>query len=203
MIGKLTGKLDYIGSDYILLDVMGVGYKAFVSSDVLVTKSIGSVLSLFIEMIVREDQISLYGFESMHEKEWFNLLQSVQGIGAKMALNILSSMPISSIQMAILSGDDKAFKQISGIGAKIAQRIVIELKNNKEIAGVVTMVQSQAAGSGVVYKSNTSDAIDALVGLGFARTDAFKVVTEMNGENDNIEIEELIKNSLLKLSSLT
>lgn len=203
MIGKLTGRLDYIGSDYILLDVMGVGYKTFVTNDILVAKPVGSVVSLFIEMIVREDQISLYGFESMHEKDWFNLLQSVQGIGAKMALNILSAMPISTIQMAILSGDDKAFKQISGIGAKIAQRIVTELKNNKEITGVLPVSQHKAASGESIYKSNTSDAIDALVGLGFARTDAFKVVTEMNGENDNIELEELIKHSLLKLSSLT
>lgn len=200
MIGKLTGTVDYIGADHILLDVSGVGYKVFVTNELLMSRPAGMPISVFTEMIVREDQISLYGFQEMAEKEWFNLLQTVQGIGARMAISLLSSMSISELQMAILSEDDKAFKKISGIGAKIAQRIVIELKNKKEVSSSIHAFTPSTATD---ESTQVQDAIAALVGLGFSKTEAYHAVTQIKADNDNINIEDLIKHSLLKLSSLT
>ena len=129
MFAKLTGIIDSIHEGTVVLDVNGVGYLVHVSDAVRANLEEGRPASLIIETQVREDHISLFGFATRVEKEWFNVLLSVQRVGAKMALSILSAMPPEHIQRAIIAKDTNAFSRISGIGGKLAERIVVELKD--------------------------------------------------------------------------
>jgi Holliday junction DNA helicase RuvA len=126
MIGKLKGFIDEIEFGFIILDVAGVGYNVYVSAQVVHQVSLGQKATLEIEMVVREDQITLYGFLNKEERAWFRLLQGVQGVGAKVALAVLGVMSISSLRDAILCGDSKMIQSVPGIGPKLATRIVNE-----------------------------------------------------------------------------
>lgn len=123
MIGKLKGTVDEIGEDHVVLDVHGVGYVAFCSGRTLSKLSEGEAGVLHIETYVREDLIRLYGFSSKIEREWFRLLQSVQGVGAKVALAVLSTLPASDLANAIALQDKSAVSRAPGVGPKVAQRI--------------------------------------------------------------------------------
>ncbi len=130
MIGKLKGTIDEIGDDYALIDVHGVCYVAFCSSRTLSRLgSPGEAAVLFIETYVREDQLKLFGFMTALEREWFNLLQSVQGVGAKVALALLSTLTPSELANAIALQDKTAVSRAPGVGPKVAVRIITELKN--------------------------------------------------------------------------
>jgi holliday junction DNA helicase RuvA len=130
MIGKLSGLLDYITQDHILLDVNGVGYSVYISSQVMMSlPPVGSPLSLFIEMQMGEDFMRLYGFTSRHEREWFRLLLSVQGVGARVALSILSSLSTEALTRAIVLQDRALMSQAQGVGPKLATRLLMELKD--------------------------------------------------------------------------
>ena len=130
MIGKLKGTIDEIGDDHVLVDVHGVCYEVFCSSRSLGRMgSVGEAVVLFIETYVREDQLKLFGFLSALEREWFNLLQSVQGVGAKVALAVLSTLTPSELANAIALQDKTAVSRAPGVGPKVAIRIVTELKN--------------------------------------------------------------------------
>lgn len=129
MIGKIAGRVDYKTTDHALIDVRGVGYIVFLSERALMALKPGEAASFYTEMIVREDAITLYGFSSLVEKEWFRLLLAVQGVGAKAATAILGALGPDGVSRAIALGDWTAVKAAKGIGPKTAQRVVMELKD--------------------------------------------------------------------------
>ena len=151
MIGKLTGIVDVIGEDWVILDVNGVGYEVACSVRVLRALSEGESVSLAIDTYVREDVIRLFGFASEHERQWFRLLQTVQGVGAKVALAMLGTLSTQDIANAIALGDKAMIATTPGVGPKVAGRLVAELKDKapKLTAARVAMPASGAAGGAV------------------------------------------------------
>ncbi len=138
MIGKLTGRLDYRAADHILIDVRGVGYIVYCSDRTMAAlPGVGEAMSIYTDMAVREDLMQLYGFLSLVEKEWHRLLCSVQGVGAKVSLAILSALGPDGVSRSIALGDWGAVKAAKGVGPKTAQRIVLDLKD--KAPGVMAM----------------------------------------------------------------
>ena len=130
MIGKLTGRLEYRAPDHVMIDVRGVGYIVYCSDRTLASlPSVGEAVQLYTELLVREDLMQLFGFTSLVEKEWHRLLTSVQGVGAKVSLAILSALGPEGVSRAIALGDWAAVKAAKGVGPKTAQRIVLDLKD--------------------------------------------------------------------------
>jgi len=194
MIAKLYGLLDSLYDGFLILNVSGVGYRVFCSSRTLgKLPSVGEAVTLFIETQVREDHIHLFGFIDQAEKEWFNVLTNVQGVGAKVALAILSALKPDDLQMALSLGDAKALTNASGVGPKLASRIVSELKGKTTLVGVSFDV-SEPTSSGVL-----TEAVSALVNLGYGRSDAGMVVAAILKQNDKIEVGELIRLSLKEI----
>lgn len=138
MIGKLTGRLDYRAADHVLIDVRGVGYIVYCSDRTMAAlPGVGEAVSIYTDMLVREDLMQLYGFLSLVEKEWHRLLCSVQGVGAKVSLAILSALGPDGVSRSIALGDWGAVKAAKGVGPKTAQRIVLDLKD--KAPGVMAM----------------------------------------------------------------
>ena len=130
MIGKITGRIEYRAVDHVLVDVRGVGYLVYCSERTIAAlPSVGEVTALYTDMLVREDNLQLFGFQSLVEKEWHRLLTSVQGIGAKASLAILGTLGPDGVSRAIALGDWNAVKAAKGVGPKIAQRVVLDLKD--------------------------------------------------------------------------
>ena len=172
MIGKLKGTVDEIAEDHVIIDVHGVCYVAFCSARTLGNlPGAGEAVVLHIETYVREDMIRLFGFQSPLEREWFRLLQSVQGVGAKVALAVLSTLPPSDLANAIALRDLAMVSRAPGVGKKVAERIVTELKNKVpafagEASGTIGL--KQELGEGVAPQPIT-DAVSALTNLGYSR----------------------------------
>lgn len=177
MIGKLKGTVDEIGEDYVLIDVHGVGYVALCSARTLASLNAGEAAVLHIETYVREDQLKLFGFASVLEREWFRLLQSVQGVGAKVALAVLSTLTPSDLANAIALQDKAMVARAPGIGPKVALRVVTELKNKAPAfaGGASNMGLKQALGEGVA-SGPVADAVSALGNLGYSREQAANAV---------------------------
>ena len=171
MIGKLKGTVDEVGEDHAIIDVHGVGYVAFCPMRTLSGLREGEAAVLHIETYVREDMIRLYGFATHLEREWFRLLQSVQGVGAKVALAVLSTLSPSDLANAIALQDKAMVARAPGIGPKVAQRIVSELKNKApafagDASGTIGLKQELGEG---VASGPVSDAVSALSNLGYSR----------------------------------
>jgi Holliday junction DNA helicase RuvA len=192
MIGKLKGTIDEIDEDYCVVDVHGVGYVAFCSARTLSSlPGPGEAVTLHIETYVREDMIRLYGFSSTLEREWFRLLQNnVPGVGAKVALAILSTLSPSDLANAIALRDIAMVSRAPGVGKKVAERIVTELKNKAPaFAGSAsgTIGLKQELGEGVA-PAPIADAVSALVNLGYSRdiaANAISAALKTAGENAN------------------
>ncbi len=203
MIAKLTGIIDGVFDDYLIIDVNGVGYKVFASAKTLGLLMSGNPIAMPIETIVREDAFLLYGFKEEQEQYWFNILINVQGVGAKVALGILSTLSPDEITLAIASGDKASLGRASGVGPKLAARLVTELKDKvKNIA--IAPISAKKKGDGDKSSPSTTaameDAISALVNLGYARMMAMEVVATLLNENPEASTEELIRKSLRELS---
>ena len=199
MIGKLTGKIDSINDDKIILDVNGVGYNIYASSKTIAFLSAkkGEAFSILIETIVREDQISLYGFLNEVEQNWFNELCKVGGVGNKVGLKILGVLAIEEIIVALSSGDKTVFSRVPGVGPKLALRIVSELKDSpKKIAGNNIVEISTSSNPAVNNSQILNDAISALENLGYKRAEIYKVASSEINKNPQITLETLITNSL-------
>ena len=196
MIGKLKGIIDEIGDDHIILDVSGVGYSVFVSSNVISDASMnsGKELVLLIETHVREDHIHLYGFAEKEEKATFNILQTVSGIGARMALSILSQASPARIQGAIDAKDKAIFTRISGIGPKLAERMLVELKNKRFADSIEA--EGGLKSSTIINHGLVDDAAGALVNLGINKVEAENLVKKVMQNNPNAAIDEIIKIAL-------
>lgn len=178
MIGKLKGVVDEIGDDHLIIDVHGVGYLVFASPRVLGSlPAVGEAVSLYIETQVREDAIRFFGFLTKLEQEWFRLLQNVQGVGAKVALALLGTLSPSDLANAIALRDIAMVSRAPGIGKKVAERIVTELKNKVPtfIADDNNIQLKQELGDGVASQAIT-DSISALSNLGYSRDQAANAV---------------------------
>lgn len=195
MIGYLKGKAITVDSDNIVIDVNGVGYQVFCPSKAMASLVEGDTMELYINTVVKEDSITLFGFTNKEDKAWFVNLQSVQGVGPRMALAILGLMSCDDIVNAIISEDVSCFKRVSGVGPKLATRIVNELKDKKGIFNSPLPKLSEK-----VTGDFSTDAVSALVNLGFARKDAFFTVKNIIAENDNVGLEETIRLALSKLT---
>ncbi|MCC8418964.1 MAG: Holliday junction branch migration protein RuvA [Rickettsia endosymbiont of Glossina mortisans submortisans] len=196
MIGKLSGKINSQGDDYIIIDVNGVGYLVYASGKTLGKLAEGEFYKLLIETHVREEHIHLYGFLTLEEKNFFNLLQSVNGIGTRMALSILSSLTPSDIQIAINNEDKNIFKAISGVGAKLAERIVLELKGKVAKISSGSAIIKDTLNIKDITPVASNEVIKALVNLGFSRFEAQNAVQGIIIQNPEISIDELIKTVL-------
>ncbi|MFA5592033.1 MAG: Holliday junction branch migration protein RuvA [Micavibrio sp.] len=215
MIGKLSGIIDSFGPDHIILDVSGVGYLVTCSPRTLQRAGqTGDAASFLIDTHVREDAINLYGFADAAEQQWFRLLTSVQGVGARVGMALLGACPPERLGFAIASGDKAALTAADGIGPKLALRIVTELKDKAakmDLGSPLSTVQTgkgkeaEKGGSKAGEKQGGAidqDAVSALVNLGYARSDAFQAVLAAKQKaNDNTELSDLIRLALKELST--
>ncbi|MCE2510226.1 MAG: Holliday junction branch migration protein RuvA [Alphaproteobacteria bacterium] len=200
MIAKLAGLVDSVAEDRLVVDVGGVGYLVFASARTLRTlPRPGEQVVLFIETHVREDHIHLYGFIDTAERDWFKLLTTVQGVGARVALAILSALAPSVLVQAIGAGDAKAIAGAQGVGAKLAGRIASELK---EKVGGLAVGGPAPKGAGDPADGAASDAISALVNLNYRREEAYGAVARARQAlGPEAPVEALIRAGLKELVS--
>jgi Holliday junction DNA helicase RuvA len=220
VIGRLSGQLAYKASDHVMLDVRGVGYIVFCSERTLAAlPAVGVPVSLYTDLLVREDLMQLFGFPTLAEKEWHKLLTSVQGVGAKASLAILGTLGPEGTGRAIAMGDWNAIKAAKGIGPKIAQRVVQELKDKaphvmalggaaaspepaNESPGFATEPQVVTA-QPVVSASAQAEAMSALANLGYGPGDAARAVAEAASEAGEADTAGLIRAALKRLAPAT
>ena len=218
MIGKLSGRLEYRGTDHVMIDVGGVGYIVHVSDRTLAAlPGPGQVVSLFTELLVREDLLQLFGFTSQVEKEWHRLLMGVQGIGAKASMAILGTLGPDGVSRAIALGDWASVKAAHGVGPKIAQRVVNELKDKAPTVMAMTgatldqtlvaqpddgavIEAPQAAPAPIQNVSAQSEALSALSNLGYGPGEAASAVATAAGANDGADTATLIREALKRLA---
>jgi Holliday junction DNA helicase RuvA len=209
MIGKLRGFIDSITDDKCIIDVNGVGYVVAISQKTSAflkqfsrEKGVEKEVNLTIETVVKEDAIELYGFGSEIEKIWFLELTKVQGVGAKMGQKILGAFAIEDLAKALISGDEKAFSKISGIGPKLASRLTTELKDSPKKLGIAISYGNPNVTNTTKFSGNqiAIDALSALENLGYKKHDCLRVIDFLFDENSKITLENLITSSLRELS---
>ncbi len=200
MIAKLRGRLDSVGEDWVVVDVNGVGYLLYCSARTLrALPKIGDVVEFFVDTHVREDHIHLYGFGVVSEREWFTLLQTVQGVGARVALGLLSTLGPEDLTEAIAARDRVPLTRANGIGPKVADRILAELKDKVSALSVKTSSQHVALEQKGVGNIS-ADAISALVNLGYGRSEAFRAIGSVQHSlADDVDLPSLIRASLREL----
>ena len=222
MIGKISGRLDWRGGDSVLIDVRGVGYIVHVSDRTMAAMpGVGEAVSLFTELLVREDLLQLFGFPTMLEKEWHKLLMTVQGVGAKAAMAILGTLGPDGVGRAITLADQRAIQAAPGVGPKLAQRLILELKSkagNVMAMGANLAVTAQADDSVIETftpstprksaptspaqsrAAFTADALSALTNLGYGQGDAAQAVATVAGEMPEADTATLIRAALKLLA---
>ena len=198
MIARLWGRLDAVGDDSVVVDVNGVGYLAFCSVRTLrALPAPGAAVEIYVETHVREDHIHLYGFVDEAERDWFRLLQTVQGVGARVALAILGVIGPGEIAQAIAAQDKAALSQANGVGSKLAGRIVSELRD--AVGGLE--LGPAAVIAGVAVEGDAADAVSALVNLGYRRGEAVTAVASAARRlGDGARVEALIRTGLRELA---
>ena len=218
MIGKISGRLDWRGTDHVLIDVRGVGYVVYCSDRVLAgLPGVGEAVALYTDLLVREDNLQLFGFPTLVEKEWHRLLTSVQGIGAKAALSIQGALGPEGVSRAIALGDWNALAKAKGVGPKTAQRVALELKDKAH--SVMSMGAAAAPASAASVPEDTTviepvtpmppadvtggaqaDALSALANLGYAPGEAVSAVAEAAGAEPGLDASGLIRAALKLLA---
>ncbi|WP_308909257.1 Holliday junction branch migration protein RuvA [Pseudokordiimonas caeni] len=206
MIAKLSGLVDTVGTDFCIIDVGGVGYLVQGSSRTLgALPGQGEAARLHIETIVREDAITLYGFATVAERDMYRLLTSVQGVGAKVGLAILSALSPTEVENSIAAQDAKSITRANGVGPKLAQRIVNELKD--KVAGIVAAAPKGVAVNGAAAPATSQagiigDAVSALVNLGYRPTEAHGAVVKAAKElGEDATLGKLVPAALRELSA--
>ena len=201
MIGKLTGKIDSLIGPQAIVDVQGVGYVVACSAHTLrQIGSTGDAVALLIETHVREDAINLYGFLDSLERDWFRLLTTVQGVGAKSALAILGTLPPERLAQSIAAQDKAALTQADGVGPKLALRLVTELKDKVAAFALPALLPTKGA-TQTALPSETSDAVSALMHLGYSRLEAFAAVSAAAQKlGTDAKLDALIRAGLAELS---
>ena len=222
MIGRISGRLDWRGPDHVLIDVRGVGYIVHVSDRTLrAMPGVGEAVSLYTDLLVREDLLQLFGFPTMLEKEWHKLLMTVQGVGAKAAMAILGTLGAEGVGRAITLGDARSVQAAPGVGPKLAQRVILELKAKapgvmaagvglSAKAGAEDVVVEEAVPAprkamkvdeGAARRATASaDALSALVNLGYGQGDAAQAVATVSGDMVDADAAALIRAALKVLA---
>lgn len=215
MIGKITGRLDYKGQDHALIDVQGVGYIVYCGQpNLAMLPAPGGMVALYTDLLVREDNLQLFGFPTLAERELHRLLVTVQGVGAKAALAISGTLGVDGVSRAISLGDATAIKAAPGVGPKLAQRVVIELKDKAPAImalGAVGTARAQADDSVVIEPTLTAappasppdsidnaaaaraDALSALINLGYAQGEAAGAIAQIMGDAPDADTQDLIR----------
>ena len=205
MIGKISGRLDYRAADHVLIDTGGVGYLVYCSERTLaVMPATGGAVALYTELVVREDLLQLFGFPTLAEREWHRLLTTVQGVGAKAALSILGTLGAEGASRAIALGDVNAIRAAPGIGPKIAQRVILELKGKAPAVMAMGVHGARPVLAGVAAEvidlgdaGANADALSALVNLGYAPGEAASAVAQVSG----VDAGEVIRAALKVLGA--
>ena len=222
MIGKISGRLDWRGPDHVLIDVRGVGYIVHVNDRTMAgLPALGEAVSLYTELLVREDLLQLFGFPTMLEKEWHKLLMTVQGVGAKAAMAILGTLGAEGVSRAITLGDARAVQAAPGVGPKLAQRVILELKSKApSVMAMGANLAVTASAEDVVIEpieaapkraaktaaappprvAFTADALSALINLGYGQGDAAQAVATAAGDAPEADTAALIRASLKLLA---
>ena len=205
MIAKLSGQVDSIGVDHLVIDVGGVGFMVFCSSKFLAIAQLAKKLHLFVETHIREDHIHLYGFGSEQERAVFRLLTSVQGVGPKSALAIQSALNAQEIGQAVHHDQKTILMRANGIGAKLATRIIMELKDKMLgdlAAAPLSTIQENQESSALLPAKMMEDAVSALVNLGYRRVDVVRVIQQVTQKNisETWTLSALIRKTLAELS---
>lgn len=214
MIGKIAGRLEYRSTDHVLIDVRGVGYIVYVSDRVMAgLPANGEAVALFTDLLVREDNLQLFGFTTLVEKEWHRMLMSVQGIGAKASLAILGTLGEDGVSRAIALGDWNAVAKAKGVGPKTAQKVILDLKDKAPrvmaLHGAVAELTDDAVIEDAVptrrapaKKANPaqSETLSALGNLGYAPGDAASAVVEAAGADPDADTSTLIRAALKLLA---
>ncbi len=194
MIGKLTGIVDVVGEDHVLIDVAGVGYLVHCPSSTLSKLTAGAHAALMIETRLTDETIRLYGFFTAEEREWFRLLQTVQNVGARVALNVLSALSPRDLERALALGDKGMIGRAQGVGPKLALRIVIELKDKAP-----SMMLRGHAGEALATapRGPEADAVAALIKLGYSQSTAAEAVARAARDlGDGAALDALIRECL-------
>ncbi len=202
MIGKLTGLVDFLGEDSALLDVGGVGYQFSCSARTLRgLGGVGDTASVSVETFIRDDRIVLYGFADRAERDCFRILMTVQGVGARVALAILSVLSPAELAQAVLAQDKAAVARANGVGPRVATRVVTELKDRMGDVGLGPGATLAPPGSaGAADTGADGDAVSALVNLGYGRSEAYGAVVAARRElGENAEVSALITAGLKEL----
>ncbi len=222
MIGKITGRLDYKAEDHALIDVQGVGYIVYCARPTLAMMgAAGSMVALYTDLVVREDLLQLYGFPTLAEKEWHRLLTTVQGVGAKAALAIAGTLGVDGVARAIALGDVSAVKAAPGVGPKLAQRVVSELKDKAPALmamgaagatrahvddavviepGFAPPPKPAAPSAGAEAAGARADALSALVNLGYGQGEAAGAIAEISAGAADATTSDLIRQCLRLLA---
>lgn len=219
MIGKLSGRLEYRADDHVMISVGGVGYLVFCSERTLAAlPRPGEAVALYTDLLVREDLLQLFGFTSLIEKEWHRLLMSVQGIGAKASLAILGALGADGVSRAIALGDWNAVKAAKGVGPKIAQRVVLDLKDKAPAVmamgqgaaqalgdaaadfDVIEPIASAPAPAAAPQNNAQADALSALSNLGYSPSEAASAVVQAASETPDADEAALIRAALKLLA---
>lgn len=201
MISVLKGQVVDSEDDSLTIMAGNVGYKIFCPGYLIYEAAqMQEDITVFVETHVREDHIHLYGFKDKSERKWFNILQTVKGVGARLALVIIDSLSPMKLVQTLLAQDKAVFKTISGVGPKLAERIILELKNNDALKNEIYVSMPQME-SGLPSKLELiNDAVSALGNLGYTRASSYNIVTKMITENESILLSDIIKRALKELS---
>lgn len=225
MIGKISGRLDWRGSDSVLIDVRGVGYIVHVSDRTLMAlPGVGEAVALYTDLLVREDLLQLFGFPTMLEKEWHKLLMTVQGVGAKASMAILGTLGAEGVARAITLGDQRAIQSAPGVGPKLAQRVILELKSKAPavMAMGVSLHATATADDDVIETAPaplpkkpakpaapsaaqtraaaSADALSALANLGYGPADAAQAVATVAADQPEADTATMIRAALKLLA---
>jgi len=205
LIGKLTGKVDSVAADHAIIDVGGVGYLVHCASATLSRLTIGATVSLAVETKMSDEAIRLYGFLAADEREWFRLLQTVQGVGARVALSILSGLKISELERAVVLGDKAVVGRAQGVGPKLATRIVTELKDKAPSMALQRVADTGERVPGIqAPRPVEADAIGALVKLGYSQMAAAEAVgraqQNMGPNAESLPLDALLRECLRQLA---
>ena len=210
MIGRIKGQLIEKKNDRVVIDVHGIGYVVYVSEKTARSLTLGNQagdISLFSELLVKEDLLQLVGFLTQTEKDWFNLLRSVQGIGAKVALTILNNLDTKELLRAIRMKNELAFSSVSGIGSRMAQRLVVELSGRKDLTVLeeeevieIRDENNEESLNIIKRKEIQQDALSALQNLGFKSAEAKSTIDKIIEQNEFNDASELVKEALRALA---
>lgn len=197
MIGKLTGIVDHVAEDHVILDVGGVGYLVHCPASTLSRLSAGMTASLAIETRITDETIKLYGFSSPSEREWFRLLQTVQNVGARVALAVLTALSPRDLEKALALGDKAAIGRAQGVGPKLATRIVTELKDKAPAMMLRGGVEPDEVRAMAAPRGAEADAVAALAKLGYAPTQAAEMVARAaQALGETAPVDALIREAL-------